>query len=63
MSGPSLNLPAHYKPQMEQKELCERPFTLLYLWDFPPSAIVWVSRETGGVVRAAGCGGRADTGG
>lgn len=51
-----------HKSETEQK-ICKRPLALLYLWDFSPSTIVWVSRETGRVIRAAGCGGRADSGG
>lgn len=52
-----------HKSQTEQRELCQRPLRLSYLWDFPPSAIVRVSREAGGVVGAAGCRGGADPGG
>lgn len=51
-----------HKSQTEQHEVRERPLRLPYLGDFPPPAIVRVSREAGGVVGAAGCGGGADSG-
>lgn len=38
------------------------PSACSYLGDFPAPPIAWISRETGGVVRAAGRGGGADTG-
>jgi len=47
--------------QTEEHELREASQDFPYLGDFPPPAIVRVSREAGGVVRAAGCGGGADS--
>lgn len=46
---------------MQMKGFGEMPLRLPYLWDFPPSAVVRVSGEAGGVIRTAGRGGRADT--
>lgn len=65
MRGPAPDLPPSgtlgRKSKSQQPELRQRPPRgSLYLWDFPPPAIVRVSRKAGGVVGAAGRGGGAD---
>lgn len=59
----SSNPPCAVRITVKNSTLTEwGPSVSLYLGDFPAPPIVWISRETGGVVGAAGSGGGADTG-